>query len=293
VNDSATSSLNRLREIIRRLQSVLVAYSGGVDSALVMAVASEQLGQRALACIGVSPSYPGREQRAAIRTLKTIGASYRLVEPHEQTMSGYVANADDRCYFCKSALFGELRQIAASEGWNAIVDGTHLDDVGDHRHGMQAAAERGVVSPLLEAKLSKLQVRLLARRLGLEVWDKPAMACLASRVPHGTAITPALLEQIEAAEDVLADLGFDQFRVRHHGETARIEVPVEQLMQILQRRELILTGIRDCGYRHVTIDLAGFRGGAQAQAQNTSQVVPLLIHGSSASHVPAAHDQNT
>ena len=219
-----TDQLDRLRAIIRRLDSVLVAYSGGVDSALVAAVAHEQLGDRALACIGVSPSYHERERRDAISLLNALGAPYRLVDPREHhTDAAYAANSSDRCYFCKAPLFAVLKQIASAEGWAAVADGTHLDDVGDHAHGMRAAAaEREVRSPLLEARLTKSDVRDLARALGLRAWNKPAVACLASRVPHGTPITPALLHQIERAEDVLAAIGFEEYRVRHHGELARI-----------------------------------------------------------------------
>jgi uncharacterized protein len=261
---AADEGLERLRSIIRAMRSALVAYSGGVDSALVMAVAHEQLGERALACIGVSPSYPARERAAATALAEALGAAYRIIEPGEHRDERYAANSTDRCYFCKTALFAALRGIAQDEGWDAVLDGAHLDDVIDHAHGIRAASERGVRSPLVEARLTKRDVRELARAMNLPVWDKPAMACLASRVPHGTAITPALLRQIEAAEDALAELGFREFRVRHHGEVARIELGADELAGALNRRESIVAGIRAAGYRFVTIDLAGFRGGTVA-----------------------------
>jgi uncharacterized protein len=244
------AQLAKLRSIVHGLGSCLVAFSGGVDSAVVLAVAHEQLPGRALACIGVSPSVPARERAAAIEFARSIDADYRLIEPAEHLRPDYARNANDRCYFCKAALFDRLRALAAEEGWNTIIDGTHLDDVGDHEHGMRAAAERAIRSPLLEARLDKRSVRALANTLNLRVWDKPAMACLASRVPHGTPVTPALLHQIERAEDVLAAHGFRQFRVRHHGELARM----------LELRLALVAEIRAAGYRFVTLDLAAFRG---------------------------------
>lgn len=251
--------LAALRQIIRTCGSVLVAYSGGVDSALVMLVSHQELGPRSLACIGVSPSYPQRELRDATELAEKIGVPYRLVETREHTIAGYFANPGNRCYFCKTELYDRLRDLAGSEGWSAIFDGSHLDDVSDHTAGMTAAREHGVRSPLLEAGFRKSEIRQLARDLDLPVWDKPAMACLSSRVPHGTPITPDLLRRIEAAEGVLVNLGFRQFRVRHHGDLARIEVPPGELSKAVDRRDEITTGIRAAGYRHVTLDLSGYR----------------------------------
>ena len=261
-----------LRAVIRSCGSALVAYSGGVDSALVMFVTHQGLGDRALACIGLSPSYPRREMREAVSLAETLGVPYRVVNTREYADVNYAANPANRCYYCKSELYNKLRTIAAEEGWNAILDGNHLDDIGDHVNGMAAARERGVRSPLIEASITKSDVRAIARDLGLSVWDKPAMACLSSRVPSGTPITPELLQQIESAEDVLAGLGFRQFRVRHHGDIARIELPVEHFAEAIRWRDAIVRGCRGAGYHHVTLDLAGFRTVNPANAATLVQL---------------------
>jgi uncharacterized protein len=242
-----------------------------------MAVAHRELGEKALACIGISPSYPVREMRDAVKLAEALGVPYRLVNTEEYLDPNYAANPNNRCYFCKSELHNQLKEILVGEGWGVVLDGNNASDIGDYRPGMQAARERGVRSPLLEANIAKAEVRALAHHLGLPIWDKPAMACLSSRVPHGTPITPELLRQIEAAEDVLVELGFRQFRVRHHNEIARLELPAEEFPKAIEEHMAIVNGVKAAGYRFVTLDLAGFRSGS---LNGASAAIPLLMEES-------------
>lgn len=273
-----SNKLTTLRHIITQYPSAIVAYSGGVDSALVMRVAHEVLGEKMLACIGVSPSYPLREQQSAIALAEELAIPYRLVYPDEITNPNYAANPNNRCYFCKTELHDELQALARTEGFAVVFDGTNADDVsqeGAFRPGIQAAREHNVRSPLYDAGITKADVRALARHLNMPVWDKPAMACMSSRVPHGISITPALLKQIEQAEDYLHHLGLRQFRVRHHNEIARIEVPPEQFPLILTHREQLVQHFKDIGYTFVSLDLAGFRSGSMNATRQPAGVVAL------------------
>ncbi len=252
-----------LREIIRGFGRVVVAFSGGVDSALVLHVATQELGENAIGITAQSASLPEREEAAAAATARASGAQHEVIVTHEVEDPAYAANPPNRCYFCKRELYGRLVEIAVSRGGAVVVDGFNRDDASDWRPGRKAAREFGVRSPLAEAAFGKDDVRALAHHLGLSVWDKPAMACLSSRFPYGTAITLELLAQVERAERAVLDAGLRECRVRHHGEVARIEVPVDCVPLLVEpaRRERIAEGVRAAGYRYVTIDLDGYVSG--------------------------------
>ncbi len=257
--------LGRLKEAVRQRGRVVTAYSGGVDSTLVAAVAREVLGkENAPAVIGDSPSLPRFELEHARQLAQELDLELIEVRPGEQDDEGYRANAGDRCYFCKTHLYDSLKRLTKELGFRYIANGTNTDDLGDHRPGLVAADEAEVISPLIEAGLDKQRVREVAKHLGLSNWDKPAAACLASRVPYGEEVTPELLRQIEVAEDVLRGLGFKGFRVRHHGQVARIELPMDQVTRLMEDelRQAVTRGVRDAGYLYVSLDLEGFRSGS-------------------------------
>ncbi|RMF50913.1 MAG: ATP-dependent sacrificial sulfur transferase LarE [Anaerolineae bacterium] len=252
----------KLQDIIHTLGRVAVAYSGGVDSTLVLKVAYDCLGEDAIGLIAVSPSLPPYELAEAEEIARSIGVRVQRIATREAEDPRYLTNAGNRCYFCKTNVYGELAAYARAEGYAALLDGTNADDTGDHRPGRLAAREQGVRSPLQEAGLTKDEVRALARKLGLPNWDKPAAACLASRIPYGTTITLQALDQVARAELALRNMGFRQLRVRHHGAVARLEVEPEAFPRVLAHREAILQAMQACGYTFAALDLAGFRSGS-------------------------------
>ena len=261
------SYLRRKRLLLRReleaTGGLMVAFSGGVDSAFLLAAAAEALGPRAVAATGVSPSLAASELEDARALAAELGVRHLEVQTREQERPGYLANGPDRCYFCKSELFDVLLPLARQEEL-ALAVGTNTDDLGDWRPGQRAAAERGVITPLVTAGFSKAEVREASRGMGLRSHDKPAAACLASRVAYGIQVTPARLSRVERAEALLRSLGVAQLRVRDHGDLARVEVPVEALPELVHgdARERLVRGLRDLGFAYVTLDLEGFRSGS-------------------------------
>lgn len=255
--------IDRLHSLLRPLGRAAVAYSGGVDSTLVLKAALDALGAgNVVALLAVSPSLPRSEKEAAVALAQDLGASVELLATEETSDPAYQANAPNRCYFCKDNVYRALRDYAQRHDFPHVLDGMNAEDTLDVRPGRAAARELKILSPLHDLGFSKNQVRETARALGLPNWDKPAAACLASRVPYGTSVTPKLLSQIERAEAAIFDLGFRELRVRHHGDVARLEVPEADLRRALQQREVITHALRAVGYIYVTLDLAGLRSGS-------------------------------
>ena len=259
---SLEEKLGALKDILSALGGVLVAYSGGTDSTLLLKVAHDTLGDRAVAVTAVSASMPREEAKEAIRLAKEIGAQHLILESGELDDPDFRANTPDRCYYCKYLRFQSLLEVARERGLQYVIDGCNLGDLGDHRPGMRASRELGVRSPLMEAGLDKAEIRELSQHLGLPTWDKPAEACLASRVPYGTPITRENLQQIEDAERFVRSLGPSQVRVRVHGEVARIEVAPESLPLLLEHRSAIASELHRLGFSYVSADLEGYRTGS-------------------------------
>ncbi|MGD9796516.1 MAG: ATP-dependent sacrificial sulfur transferase LarE [Acidimicrobiia bacterium] len=253
--------LDALRARLRSLDRVVVAFSGGADSAFLAWVANDELGpERAHAVTAVSPSLAPEEEADCKELAAEWGLRWTSVVTDELADADYRRNDGDRCYHCKTELMAAVGPIADAEG-AVVVLGVNLDDLGDHRPGQRAAAERGAVFPLVDAGFTKDRIRARSQALGLRTWDKPAAACLASRVPYGTPVTLSVLAEVAAAESALRALGFRQLRVRHYGDLARLEVPVDALAEVVERRVDVVGAVRSAGYRYVTLDLEGFRSG--------------------------------
>src|SRR6185503_130591 len=261
---NAIAKEERLRGIFRELDSVIVAYSGGVDSSYVAYVANAELGPRAVCITGHSASLPAYQRVEIDNVVRRFGFNHEVIQTEELQNESYRANNSDRCFFCKDELYTKLESVARDRGIQNIVDGSTVDDLGDYRPGRQAAAQHAVRSPLIEVGLSKSEVRELSRNVDLPTWDKPASPCLSSRIAYGTTVTIERLSKIDRGEEILREFGFREFRVRHHDQLVRLQIAPAEMDRVL-RKELIqelATRFRELGFKYVTLDLQGFRSGS-------------------------------
>ena len=262
--EDAASKKENLIHYLEKLDSLLVAFSGGVDSTFLLALSHQTLMDKVVAVTESSTTYPSREREEAVKFTKDRGIEHIVFQADETSIAEFISNAPDRCYHCKKSLSKNLLNIAKEKGISHVAYAANLDDLSDYRPGMDAAREMGIIAPLVDAHLSKEEIRFLSKEMGLPTWDKPAMACLASRIPYGEPITTKKLKMVEEAEDFLADQGFRQYRVRHHGSVARIEVASSEIKKITgpELRKNIVEKFRQIGFYHIAIDLEGYFSGS-------------------------------
>lgn len=266
--EMAAAKERELAELLRNLDTMVVSFSGGVDSSYLLHVAHATCGANVVAATGLSQTYAVEELDEAKVIAREIGVEYVVIETAELTDPRYADNTHQRCFFCKTELYGKVIEFARSRGIAHVLDGSNADDLDDFRPGMRAARDLGVRSPLQEVGLSKAEVRLLSQRRGLRTWDKPAVACLSSRFEYGDPITVEKLRQVAQAESALRRLGFRGFRVRHQDEIARLEIPRDQFLSVIEQSDEIVAAVRSAGYRHVVLDLAGYRAGSMNEVLN-------------------------
>lgn len=267
---NAITKEEQLREIFRELETVIVAYSGGVDSSYVAYVANAELGPRAVCITGQSASLPGFQRAEIDRVVEKFGFQHEVIQTDELDNPSYSANNPDRCFFCKDELYSKLESVARGRGIQTIVDGSTTDDLGDYRPGRRAAAQHAVRSPLIEVGLSKSEVRELSRRASLPTWDKPASPCLSSRIAYGTTVTIERLSKVDRGEEILREFGFREFRVRHHDQLVRLEIAQAEMDRIMRKDvfKQLAARFRELGFKYVTLDLEGFRSGSMNEVLN-------------------------
>ncbi len=281
LDSSADQKELQLAESLTGMESVLVSFSGGVDSSYLLKIAFDTLGKNAIAATGLSQTYAPEEMDDARAVAGDIGVEHVIVDTAELTDPRYADNSHQRCFFCKNELYSRLTAVAKSRGIRVVIDGSNADDLDDFRPGMRAARDLGVRSPLQEVGLGKDEIRELSRRHGLRTWDKPAVACLSSRFEYGDPITVEKLRKVAAAESAIRELGFRGFRVRHHDRLARLEIPREQFASAIEQADELVEAVQGAGYRHVVLDLAGYRSGSMNEVLNAG-VKSLGLRRSSA-----------